>query len=108
MEKKRGRRQNSRAEIAFSRACFLYVSILPFRTASTRKSTKMTWLGLWRGLQSPTAASPFSLTGRLTRPFLVVATHGGQCRPGIGQDRHETRRRHGQKPRRVAWKAVRD
>jgi len=39
MEKKRGRRQNSRAEIAFSRAWSLYVSILPFRTASTRKST---------------------------------------------------------------------
>ena len=106
MEKKRERRHNSRAEIAFSRAWSLYVSILPFRIASTRKSTKMTWLGLWRGLQSPTASSPFSLTGRTAGPSLVAVTHRQERRPRIGQDRHQTRRRHGQKPRRVTWKAV--
>ena len=78
MEKKRERRRNSRAEIAFSRAWSLYVSILPFRTASTRQSPKMTWLGLWRGLQSPAASSPFSLTGRIIALF--PRCHGSRQR----------------------------
>ena len=37
----------------------------PLSHSFHQKINKMTWLGLWRGLQSPTASSPFSVTGRV-------------------------------------------
>ena len=107
MEERGRKRKTTGAEIAFSREWTLYVSILPFR-APTVHHNKMTWFCLWRGLQSPTASGPFSSAGEATRPCCAFAavTHGQERRSGISQNRYQTRWRHGQKPWRVAWKAV--